>query len=29
MMRLLWGPDAVTLIESARRLHREAKKGSR
>jgi hypothetical protein len=27
MMRLLWGPDAVMLIESARRLHREAKQG--
>jgi uncharacterized protein (DUF2236 family) len=27
MMRLLWGPDAVMLVESARRLHREAKEG--
>lgn len=25
MMRLLWGPDAIKLIENARRLHLEAK----
>jgi uncharacterized protein (DUF2236 family) len=27
MMRLLWGPDAVVLIESARELHRAAEHG--
>jgi uncharacterized protein (DUF2236 family) len=28
MMRLLWGPDAMMLIESARRLHRKVKEGT-
>ncbi len=27
MMRIMWGPDAVKLIESARDLHRQAKAG--
>ncbi|MEW2120949.1 hypothetical protein AB0945_38555 [Streptomyces sp. NPDC005474] len=27
MMRVMWGPDAVKLIESARELHCQAKEG--
>ncbi|MET8760756.1 hypothetical protein [Lentzea sp. NPDC004782] len=27
MMRLMWGPDAVKLIGSARELHRQAEEG--